>query len=92
VDNSYSFSYLPGTLTVNPRVLTVTPANKSKVYGDVFSAYTASVVGLQPSDNITLAYDSLGAPATAVVGTHDITVALVDPGGRQAGELYCDPE
>ena len=82
IDNNYVFSYVPGTLTVNPRVLTVTPDNKSKVYGDVFTAFTGTVTGLQASDNITVTYNSTGAPAAAAVGTYPITVTLTDPNNR----------
>ena len=82
VDDNYAFSYVAGTLTVNPRALTVTPANKTKIYGDLFTAFTGTVVGLQGGDGITVSYDSLGAPATAAIGTYPITAALDDPNTR----------
>ena len=46
-------------------------------YGQVFSAFTGSVVGLQNSDAVTVAYDSTGAPASANAGQYDITVGTV---------------
>src|SRR5438093_751012 len=63
-------------LTVNPATLDITAAGvKSKFYGDVFSAFTGSVVGLKNSDAVSVTYDSTGAPAAAGVGSYDITVA-----------------
>jgi hypothetical protein len=82
IDNNYVFSYTPGTLTVTPRTLTVTPANKTKVYGDTFTAFTGAVVGLQSGDNITVTYNSTGAPAVAAIGIHPLTVTLNDPNNR----------
>ncbi len=82
VDNNYVFSYIPGTLTVTPRTLIVTPDNKSKVFGDVFTAFTGTVTGIQGGDNIVPVYASTGAPANAAIGTYPITVTLNDPAGR----------
>ncbi|MEP7134598.1 MAG: sortase, partial [Chloroflexota bacterium] len=83
VDNSYVFTYTAGTLTVTSRALTVTPDNKSKVYGDTFTAFTGTLTGLQASDNITAVYASTGAPAPATVGNYQITVPTInDPGNR----------
>ena len=82
LDENYSFSYVAGTLTVTARPLTVTPDAQTKIYGDVFTAFTGTVTGLQASDNITVTYSSTGAPAIATVGTYPITAALTDPGNR----------
>ncbi len=82
VDDAYTFIYVPGTLTVEPRNLVVTPTDKSKVYGDLFTAFTGTITGVQPGDNITVTYDSLGAPADAAIGTYDIDATLNDPDGK----------
>jgi LPXTG-site transpeptidase (sortase) family protein len=82
LDENYVFSYTPGTLTVTPRALVVTPANKTKVYGDIFTAFTGTFTGAIGSDSITVTYDSNGAPAAAIVGTYPITATLDDPFGR----------
>jgi LPXTG-site transpeptidase (sortase) family protein len=82
VDENYVFSYTPGTLTVTPRALVATPANKSKVYGDIFTAFTGTFTGAIGSDSITVTYDSNGAPAAAAIGAYPITATLDDPFGR----------
>ena len=82
VDDNYIFNYVPATLTITPRALTVTPDNKTKVYGDVFTTFTGVITGIQGGDNITATYASAGAPATAAVGAYPITATLNDPGGR----------
>jgi len=87
VDNNYAFSYTPGTLTVTSRALTVTPDNKTKLYGDLFTTFTGVITGIQGADNITANYASTGAPAAAAIGAYQITATLNDPGGR-LGELY----
>jgi hypothetical protein len=75
---NYTVSISNGTLTVNPASLTITPAgNKSKILGSTFTAFTGTVSGLQNSDAVTVSYTSPGAPASAAVGTYDITVASV---------------
>ena len=58
------------------------PADKTKVFETLFTAFTGSLVGIQNNDNITATYDSLGAPVTAAVGTYPITATLVDPTNR----------
>jgi hypothetical protein len=81
---NYTIIYTSGTMTVTPRDLVFTPDNKTKTYGDVFTAYTGSfnLNGLRAGDIITPNYDSLGAPATALVGPYDINVTLSDPGNK----------
>ncbi|MCC6569774.1 MAG: Ig-like domain repeat protein, partial [Anaerolineales bacterium] len=78
-DDAYTFVYVDGTLTVQPRALIVTPTDKTKVYGDVFTAFTGLITGIQFGDNITATYASAGAPATANVGDYPITATLNDP-------------
>jgi LPXTG-site transpeptidase (sortase) family protein len=82
VDANYAFTYVAGSLSVTPRALTVTPADKSKIYGDVFAAFTGTILGIQSGDNITATYASLGAPAPAAIGNYLITASLNDPGNR----------
>ncbi|NGM63627.1 hypothetical protein G5B30_17110, partial [Sphingobacterium sp. SGG-5] len=73
---NYTISYAKGTLTVNPKALTITAKNRSKTYGQTLTLgsteFTAS--GLVNGDavtSVTLASD--GAAATAVVNTYEIT-------------------
>src|SRR5439155_9116452 len=42
VDADYTISYVPGTLTVTPVSPTITADNKTKAYGAVLPALTAS--------------------------------------------------
>jgi hypothetical protein len=50
VDTNYTFSYVPGTLTVTPVALTITADSKTKVYGSALPALTASYTGLVNGD------------------------------------------
>ena len=70
------------TITVLKAPLSVTPDNQSKTYGDVFSAFTGTIEGIKNSDNITAAYASDGAAATATVGDYPITATLSDPDSK----------
>src|SRR5207302_1423868 len=84
VDPDYSISYVSGTLSVTPATLTITPDNKSKVYGAAlpvlsvsYSSFvngdTAASLSTQPSLSTT-------ATATSHVGSFAITAsAAVDP-------------
>jgi hypothetical protein len=73
---NYDIHYHDGTLTVNPAMLDITPdGGKSKVYGETFTAFTGSVVGLKNSDAVAVTYASTGAAAAAAAGSDDITVA-----------------
>jgi hypothetical protein len=66
------------SITITPRMLTITPAGgKVKVLGAEFTAFTGSVVGLQGSDAGNAMYASAGASASAAVGQYDITSAFV---------------
>ena len=79
---NYTIIYNSGTMTVTPRDLSFVPDDQTKIYGAVFTAYTGAFTGLRAGDNITPIYDSLGAPATALVGDYPITVTLDDPDGK----------
>ena len=52
VDNNYSFSYVNGTLTVDPKAVTVTADDKTKTYGSADPAFTFSVTGLESGDSL----------------------------------------
>jgi hypothetical protein len=73
---NYAVTSISGTLAVTPATLTITPdGGKTKILGATFSAFTGTVSGLQNSDAVTVTYTSAGAPASAPVGSYDITVA-----------------
>ena len=65
--SNYTVTLNTGTLTVTERDLVVTSDNQSKIYGDVFTAFTGTITGIQNGDNITATYASLGAPADAPI-------------------------
>ncbi|KUG08110.1 MBG domain-containing protein [Solirubrum puertoriconensis] len=84
VDGNYDISYQAGTLTVTPVDLIVTADNKSKVYGQVNPAFTASYSGLVNSDTPASLGGSLSfatqATASSPVGAYDVT-----PSGLTSG-------
>src|SRR5581483_12161591 len=85
--SNYTISYANGTLTVNPKALTVTAADQSKTYGSTLSfgsgssQFTAS--GLANSETIgtvTLAVANSGGAAAANVGSYAITPSAATGG------------
>ena len=50
VDADYTFTYVPGTLTVTAAPLTITANNRTNVYGNALPTLTASYVGFVNSD------------------------------------------
>ena len=82
---NYAITVVNGNLTIGKRTLTVTPdGGKTKILGEVFTAFTGTVVGLQGTDAGTATYASLGAPAAALVGSYDITSSFAFTSGVQS--------
>jgi gliding motility-associated-like protein len=79
VDPNYTFVYVPGTLTVNPAVLTVTAADKAKTYGannpNLTVTYSGWVNGDTQTSLTTPATATTTATATSPVGDYPITPA-----------------
>jgi mucin-19 len=75
---NYDVSSTNGTLTVSQAVLTVTPDNLTKAYGQA-ATLTGVINGQQNGETFTTTYASAGAPATAPVNgsPYDITVETV---------------
>jgi uncharacterized repeat protein (TIGR01451 family) len=77
---NYSFTFVPGTLSVTPAVLTVTANNQSKVYGAVLPALTATITGFVNSDTAAVVTGSAALSTTAtaisVPGSYPITAAI----------------
>src|SRR5207302_317565 len=69
------------TISVLKAALTVTPADKSRVYGYANPAFTGTITGIQNGDNITASYTTT-ATQSSPVGTYDITATLSDPDNR----------
>jgi filamentous hemagglutinin family protein len=74
---AYNISYANGTLTVNPRLLTITALDLEKVYGDALPSFESSVSGLasfdDESDLGTITYSSTASLTNANVGEYAIT-------------------
>ena len=82
---NYTINVVNSNLTIGKRTLTVTPdGGKTKILGEVFTAFTGTVVGLQGTDTGTATYASLGAPAGATVGSYDITATFAFTNGAQS--------
>jgi hypothetical protein len=78
LNSNYALSYVGGSFIITPATLTITPdGNKTKVLGSTFTSFTGIVAGLKFQDAVSVIYTSAGAPASAAVGTYDITVAAV---------------
>jgi len=75
LDDKYDFNYIPGSMTVNPKVLTITANNTNKTYGSTAtftgSEFTTSgLIGTDSVNSVTLI--SSGAVNTASVGAYNI--------------------
>jgi gliding motility-associated-like protein len=77
VDANYAISYLAGTLTVTKAALTITPEDKSKLYGAAMPALTFSYSGLVNGDlaPTTLPAISTTAVLSSAAGTYPISVS-----------------
>jgi hypothetical protein len=74
--SNYNPTYTNGTLTVNPKALTIRANDTSKTYGGTvtFAGNEFSTEGLVNGNTVTsVTLNSAGAVATAAVGTYDIT-------------------
>jgi hypothetical protein len=77
----YTITYRPGTLTVNPAVLTITANNATRIYGIANPAFSASYSGFKNGETLAtsgvMGSPSLTTAATAAspVGTYAITAA-----------------
>ncbi|MBT5606416.1 MAG: MBG-2 domain-containing protein, partial [Lentisphaerae bacterium] len=76
VDENYVFSYVNGTLTVDPAPLTCTADDKSKVYGSANPDLTISYDGLKNDDLAPATPPAIACAAseTNPVGTYAITL------------------
>src|SRR5207237_874564 len=74
---NYDVTSIDGTLTVGKAILSVTAADKSKVYGATNPVLTGTIVGLQNGDAVTASY-STSATAASAVGSYTIVPTAVD--------------
>lgn len=73
--SNYTITYANGTLTVNPKALTITAKNQSKTYGQTFTFAgteftTSGLVNGNTVASVTLT--STDAATSATVGTYPI--------------------
>ncbi|WP_255358592.1 MBG domain-containing protein, partial [Terrabacter sp. Root181] len=76
--SNYTTQVNNGTLTITKAPLTITPANKTKVYGDANPTLTGTITGIKNADDITATYDTT-ATTSSPVGGYPITATLADP-------------
>ncbi len=79
LDDNYTFTPATGTLSITPAPLTITAANKTKVYGDVNPTLTLNYTGFQNGETSTalLSQPSVSVGSvdeTTSVGSYTITV------------------
>ncbi len=70
IQGSYEVTYLPATLTITPKTVTVRPDNLSKTYGASDPVLTATVEGIVGSEKLEY---TLTRKAGENVGTYEIT-------------------
>ena len=68
---NYSFTFVNGTLTVNPAALTVTANNANRVYGTANPTFAGSVTGAVNGDSFTESF-STAATINSNAGTYAI--------------------
>lgn len=74
---NYTISYVPGSLTVTPRALTITAADLQKLFGTtlVFNGTEFTTAGLVNGDVVNLAsLMSPGQPSQAPLGAYPISI------------------
>jgi subtilase family serine protease len=97
--SNYAITYVTGTLTVNPRPLTITAGNQSKTYGQTFiflqppfsvgATTTTPPAGLVNGDSVIgISESSDGAAATATVTSPGPNYALIPSNAEFFGGIY----
>ena len=82
VDPNYAITYVSGTLTITPALLTVSPNDLTAVYGAAYPPLTATLTGAAGGDIATLTAELqlTTAPAGSSAGTHAIEASgITDP-------------
>jgi mucin-19 len=81
--DNYSFTFVDGTVTINPKALTITAENKSKSYdGAVFpnGDYTVSYAGFENGEDVTALGGALSYVGAAIAAT-DVGTYVITPQG-----------
>ena len=80
---NYSVTLNNGSLGITQAPLSITAADKGKVYGAANPTLTGTIVGIKNGDGISATY-ATGASQTSVVGPYDIVATPVDADSCQA--------
>ena len=78
---NYEINLVPGILTVNRAVLTLSADSKSRSYGATNPVFTGNMAGVLNADPISLVFSTQATPLSGV-GTYGIIPGLSDPSGR----------
>ncbi|MEW6303259.1 MAG: MBG domain-containing protein [Verrucomicrobiota bacterium] len=80
-DANYTITFIPGTLTVDKALLSITADHKTRIYGAANPELTGTLAGVVNDDNITASY-ATGATEASAVGQYSIVPMLQDPDNR----------
>jgi hypothetical protein len=70
VDNDYTITYVPGTLSITPVALTITATDQTKVYGAAMPTLTVGYGGLVNGDTPASMATTPGVTTTATAASH----------------------
>ena len=85
----YRVAIVPGTLTINPRAVTVTPRDATKAYGEADPAFEADVEGTLEGDSVT--YAVTRADTSEAVGRDELTASGDERQGNYKVTYANDP-
>jgi hypothetical protein len=82
IDLNYTFTYSPGTLTINPSLLLVTAIAQKKEYGTPDPTFTYAATGFLNGDNSGIITGSLSRARGENVGSYPITEGSLSAGSN----------
>jgi gliding motility-associated-like protein len=81
-DQNYTITLVNGTLIVGKKDLTITAADKQKVFGTEDPAFTYTAIGLQAGDGTSILTGVLNRESGEEVGTYSILQGSLDAGAN----------
>ncbi|UYZ57901.1 MBG domain-containing protein [Hymenobacter latericus] len=93
LSSNYTLTYTGADLAITKATLTVATDAQTKTYGQALpaSAFTGSLNGVVPGDDITASRTSTGAAAGANAGSYDIVATLLDPDSKLGNYIVSNP-
>lgn len=76
--NNYELIIINSSLSITPRVATVTGDNATKIYGEPNPTFTGTILGIINDDDIAFSA-STAATQSSPVGTYPITISATGP-------------